>query len=77
VVEVTFEYVAPIAALILISVSIWGAAKKFTSMDVTITRLTSDIEQLKSDLKEVKRDYRELYTAFVKLQQKMEDKFQK
>jgi hypothetical protein len=88
VVEVTFEYVAPVAALILISVSIWGAAKKFTSMDTTIQNNqkdnerdfsinSNDIKRLQSELADLKKDVREIYTMLLKLNQKVEDRFQK
>jgi hypothetical protein len=76
-VEISFENVAPIAALILISVSIWGAARKFTQLEVASANIQKDIEKNQEELKELKKDYRALYTIVLKLQQQIEDKFEK
>ena len=73
-VEISFENVAPVAALLIVSVTIWGAAKKFTQLDVAVASTQKDIEQIKTDLKELKRDYRDLYEIVLRLQQKVEDK---
>lgn len=76
-VEISFENVAPIAALLIVSVTIWGAARKFTALDVAVANSQKDIDQIKSDLRELKKDVRSLYEIVLKLQQRTEDKFEK
>lgn len=84
-VEVTFEYVAPIAALLLISVSIWGAAKKFTAMDMAIQNNRKDferddaigknnIERIQKEIVDLRKDIREISIMLIKLKQEVEDK---
>ena len=84
-VEITFENMAPIAALLIVAVTIWGAARKFTSLEITQannqkTNETSDalnakdVQKNMEDLKELKQQIRELYVKVLKLEQKMEDR---
>lgn len=84
-VEISFENIAPIAALLIVSVTIWGAARKFTSLEITQSNNqkvnetsdalnAKDVQRNMEDLKELKQQVRELYIMVLKLEQKMEDK---
>jgi hypothetical protein len=88
VVELTFENLYPLAGLLVISVTIWGMAKKFTAMDITMSNNQKDaeknfglnaerIKKLQEELVEVKKDIREIYTIVLKLNQQVQDKFSK
>lgn len=73
-VEVNFESLAPIAALAMIAVTIWGAARKFTTQDLTIQNSQKDIESLKEKITQLQKDFRELYKEFLEFRAKAEDK---
>jgi hypothetical protein len=84
-VEITFENMAPIAALLIVAVTIWGAARKFTSLEITQANNqksnetsdalnAKDVQRNIDDLKELKEQIKELYVKLLKLEQKVEDK---
>jgi hypothetical protein len=85
VVDVTLENIYPFAGLIVIAVTIWGMARKFTSMDMAIQNdqqknetqdaLNSrDIKNLQDQIAEIKRDLREIYRTLLKLEQRVDDR---
>src|SRR4030095_14932287 len=84
--ELTFDNLYPLAGLIVIGVTIWGMARKFTAMDMAIQNdqkdnesqdalSARDIKNLQHEIDEIKRDLREIYKIILKLEQRVEDKF--
>jgi hypothetical protein len=84
VVEVSFEYVAPVAALLIIAVTVWGASRKFTDMDNMIRAnhatnqhdiaiIENNMKRLEADVKALNRDVKQLSEEFIKLKQRVED----
>ena len=84
--EITLDNIYPLAGLIVIAVTIWGMARKFTAMDMAIQNdqkdneghdalNARDIKNLQQQLDEVKRDLREIYKIILKLEQRVEDRF--
>jgi len=84
--ELTFDNLYPLAGLIVIGVTIWGMARKFTAMDMAIQNdqkdnqsvdalNARDIRNLQEQINELKRDVREIYRVILKLEQRVEDRF--
>jgi hypothetical protein len=84
--EISLENIYPLAGLIVIGVTIWGMAKKFTVMDMAIQNdqkdnqsvdalNARDIKNLQEQINDLKRDVREIYKIILKLEQRVEDRF--
>ena len=84
--EITLDNIYPLAGLIVIAVTIWGMARKFTAMDMAIQNdqkdnesqdalNARDVKNLQLQIDEIKRDLREIYRIILKLEQRVEDKF--
>ena len=87
-VEITYENVAPVLGLLLIGVTAYGAARKFTEMDKDIRNdqekndhdiaiLENDLKRLQSQVDSLRHDVKDMHTVLIRLQQKIEDKFTK
>jgi hypothetical protein len=84
--EITLENIYPLAGMIVIAVTIWGMARKFTAMDMAIQNdqkdnethdalNARDIKNVQQQIDELKRDVREIYKIILKLEQRVEDRF--
>jgi hypothetical protein len=85
-VEVTYENVAPVVGLILIGVTAYGAARKFTEMDRDIRNdqeknvhdidiLEDSVKRVQAQIDSLRHEVKEMHTILTRLVQKMEDRF--
>jgi hypothetical protein len=85
VVEVTYENVAPVVGLILIGVTAYGAARKFTEMDRDIRNdqeknqhdiniLEDSVKRIQLQIDGLRHHVNEMHTILTKLNQRVDDK---
>jgi uncharacterized protein YlxW (UPF0749 family) len=87
-VEVTYENVAPVVGLILIGVTAYGAARKFTEMDKDIRNdqeksqhdisiLEESVNRLQAQIDGLRHHVNEMHTILTRLKQQMDDRLTK
>lgn len=72
--EFTFANIAPLATFIGIIVVIWGASRKFTSVDITNALNSKEIQTLKEELCKLRSEYDKLNERFIEFRTRAEDK---
>lgn len=72
-VDITLENLGPIVAMLGLVVTVWGASRKFTSLDLATANQAKDIENNTTHLEELKKNYKELFEKVIRLEQKLED----